>query len=390
MRTQRRAMAKLEGAFLLLMVVGGTSAGIFGLVLAEGYRPIPLSLHLPAITTTLDVKVYNGTSLVGHSIKEDDLTLDNFNLFLQSFLFGTIGGVGGQSVTLTTIAGASATFNVWVSGSGNGITFIQASCEPNCGGQIELGTSNVAAARSDHAIGVAYLSFFNTVSTSCNTGATDSVIVSGSETATSGATIQESVLGIQQGSSREIFFHDTFAGITVAAGNTIVVQYTLNLPATYSQNLCNYLAEFFNNGFGTSSHQNAFTMVASDGTTPQFCIWTVSSGASALLNGACSGFSLPANPDNIAMGTGTTSFTPTSYALTSQQVTAAVSSNNYQSTLGIVSGTAQETFTGAITVSEVGVYILANSKNWFMVYMTFPGQSVSANAILGCTVQVTD
>lgn len=333
------------------------------------------------IALSLNVTVTNPQ---GHRIaniyEPHDLIVNNFYHWLIAFL-DNAQSLQTISTTMTDVGSTTRTVNVWYSA----VTSPPCNVEMlNCanagqGGLIEVGTSSVAATRSDVVLGNPFQTYFYT-SSACSQGTTDSVLVSGSENANSGATISESGLFVQGtgggavGGHTYMLAHDIFSGIPVSGGNTITVQYAWSLNnAGFNYNLCEFLAAMFTqpNGAGNQIKTPNALMVFYD-TLGRNVSWApacynagISAGAplwylspSTPSASTCQSWSAAniANAIQIAIGTGSNAFTPTTRSLTTFYAENYITSTSYDA-----AGNAYETanillVTGA-TISEAAIYL---------------------------------
>ena len=326
---------------------------------------MPISVNLK-----LEINVTNHGKLVSSNTFPHDLILNNFYDWLIAALDNAQSSATVSTSGMKDTAGTAITIPVWGNQYCTAADYCLGYAGAGQGGLIEVGTLTTAAARTDYNIGSAYQSYFDTSST-CSTGSTDSVVVTGSENANTAATITEAGLFVQNAAVTVMLAHDVFTGIAVSAGNTITVQYTWSFNnAGFNYNLCEFFAALFtqpNGASGTIKTPNSL-MVFYD-TSGRNVSWVPSgscSGYAGMFIGvlastnptssACTGSSANYNFMQIHIGTGSTAFTPTTRALTSNYASNYITNVNYDG-----AGNAYETAnillsTGA-TISEAAIYL---------------------------------
>ena len=393
------------------------------------------NLHVPiSVNLALNVSVYQSPTnhtLIANRYLPHDLILNNFYLWLTAFLNNCQSACGSIGATLTNTAGSGQADSAWGT---NSVTCAASSTGINCnlsgtGGLIEVGTVSTAAARTDSNLGAAYQTYFDTSST-CSAGSTDSVVVTGSENANTGTTITESGLFIQfnraSSTTTVMLAHDVFGGVVVSGGNTITVQYTWSLNnAGFNYNLCELLAAYWTQPNGASGQVKTpaalsvffdtagrnvtwYPTCGAAVSTFQGSLWPAAS--SNPTSSACVAWSSTdlVNAMQIAIGTGSASFTPTTRSLTSFYAQNYITNTNYDS-----AGNAYETAnillaTGA-TISEAAIYLTLpkgcigyspnhggaggscitsyGSDTIMLLAATFTGQAVPNGQSIGVTFQ---
>ena len=408
---------------ILLMGLIAVSGGFGAFILAHNTSS-PQS-PLGGIDVNLHVTVRNQT---GQIIPQDtrnvngDLVLNNFNNFLAG-LFNPTGasvtgggnlapGAGSGSGSGTNCDSGSNPSASFFWGASNCIDSSESigydsnteTCTTTspCGGMVEIGTSSTAPTRADTGVTTLYGSETLTSSSTCSTGTTDSVDFSGTVSITSTATITEAAGGINTaygyasgGATTGVgfqyfnFFHDTFTGISVASGDSVDVSYSVSLgTAGFNVNLCNFLAGLFS----PVTNQNGVAVSLKDtaGTATDFYIWTnQGSSANCILSTSASGCSSPSAASFIAIGTGTTAYTPTTYALGTQVASTTMGTISY------VSGTTSTiyypgTFTTASgdPITEGAIGLTLSSNNYLFFGSTFTAQS--AGNPFGISAEISD
>lgn len=418
-------------AVVLLAFSGALYLGVQPKSVQADSVTIPMSIQLAQQT---NVTAKNGTLLYSQTLKHD-LLVSNFFTMLEGFFSNAQSGTS-VSESLTTTADASKTVYFWGqtnTGTGNAWTAVVL----GGGGVIEVGTGTPTVTRTDYALLDPYQSFFST-STTCNTGTTDSVTIAGSENAATSTTISESGLFYAWGSSAVFYFmlsHDTFTGISIAAFNTITIQYTLSWAnAGFNYNLCNLFAGYLTQPNGQSNTYKSPTSLTvfydtngySVGYSP-LCGYLAETAYCNGGTGFTSAYAAPfaplassnpvtsqasyfpsgdtVNTVQICIGTGSTAFTPASYSLTSKYACNYVSSVTYDGVNNVYVTTTITLATGA-TISEAGVYITVpntciqytvagnscgsyGSDTTMWMAATFSGQVVANGGAIAITFQIT-
>lgn len=339
-----------------------------------------LSVHLALNVTVL--KSSTNHTVIANRYEANDLLTNNFFLWLGAMMTNAPSG-GSSSSSLKSTGGASVTYYGWSTVSEDCPSAYYNCVNVNEGGLIEVGTGTTAAARADYVLTTPFQSFFGT-STACATGSTDSVTISGAENAASGGTITEAGLFLQQyyNSATFMFAHDVFTGISVSSGNTIVIQYTLSLNnAGFNFNLCQFLASALtqpNGQGGTIKVPTQFlNYYDSQGRTDALCYGApignpatinsqfvmplfgiTSTSAPNIANcgywyAGLTGFA--ANAVQICIGTGSPTFSPTSYELAAQVSCGYVTAQSYDSAGNLYLTTDIIVSPGA-TISEAGLF----------------------------------
>ena len=382
---------KLTVLFVLTLLVSGVGAYIYG---AQQHPTSKSSLSMgntETVKLAISSMIHNDVNLAlnvtvtdpsGHRVantyQPNDLIVNNFYNWLIAFLNNAQSSalVGPSGIKNT--AGGSVTVYTW--GTGSVGTCGSSPALLNCvsagqGGLIEVGTSSTAATRADYNVGTAFQSYFTTNSV-CAQNTVDSIVVTGSENANSSTTLTEAGLFLQgQGPTTIMLAHDVFGGVSVSASNTITVQYTWTLNNVgFNYNLCEYLAGLFTqpNGAGNLIKTPNALMVFYD-TLGRNVTWAQASSTSQGASTTASLFPLASsspttsttaawnagaanNAMKIAIGTGSSAFTPTSRALTTFYQSNYISTTSYDS-----AGNAYETATMSLatgaTIGEAAIYL---------------------------------
>jgi hypothetical protein len=188
------------------------------------------------------------------------MVMNNFMNFLASWL--TYEGTTSASSTFT-MTDTTGTVDTLV-GRDSGATYSTCSwaCEittpPYAGGYIAVGTGTTAVARTDHKLTTQYQSLV-TVTTPTYDPSTGNIVFGVGIIAGTAASISE--VGFFENwyiggltFADFLMFHDTFTAIAVSPGNTISIQYTVQLGSTaYNNNLGVLLAAIFANPLGTAT-----------------------------------------------------------------------------------------------------------------------------------------
>ena len=378
---------------ILLMGLIAVSGGFGAFMLAHNTSP-PQS-PLGGINVHLHVTVRNQT---GALIPQDtrnvngDLVLNNFNYFLGG-LFDPSGAsiTGSGQVLDSSNGGGYAGNDVWTSSN-----YVDTSdgCTTSaiCGGFVGIGTSTTAPARTNYGLGSQYGSFVSAASSTCSTGTTDTIDFSGTVPITSTATITEAAGGSenqQNALGPIVYFHDTFTGISVASGDSVDASYSVSLgTAGFNVNLCNILAGFFTPV--TSATAVSVSLKDTAGTAVTWYMWQPANSNGCFLSTSATACSAPTSPASfIAIGTGTTTYTPTTYALGTQVASATMGTISY------VSGTTSTiyypgTFTTASgdSITEGAIGLTLSSNNYLFFGSTFTAQS--AGNPFGISAEISD
>lgn len=378
----------LYGSYAQTRQVGAAGSNVTETTNGNGQSYLMAHLYVNVALNVTVQKSAQDPTVVAKVYQPHDLIVNNFfNYFKSMFLSAASSQI--TTVSLTDTSNTVDTPNMW-NGNPNQNQYGIGWTSIGGGGLIEVGTSNTAPARSDFQLSAPYQTFFTAISAGlCTTGASSSsIIISGSENAQSSATIQEAGLfskfdSISSSVATYMFAHDTFAGVAVTTANVITISYTWTLnSAGLNRNLCNYLSGLFNNvNFGTTPGLTGSTSVREPAGSdvlfmtgganvtwavhcqPSSTVWALGplnplpssspSTAGCNANGWTSSLSQAVT---IAVGTGTTAFTPSSNAL---------NTFNHQSvtTLTTYDGAGNLFITGAnvlpssATISEAAVYI---------------------------------
>jgi len=171
--------------------------------------------------------------------KESDLILNNFRNMLAVLLrpFENLASGVARFADLVDLTGTGRSIAIWGNAAveaGDGFSFTSADVSPSwpTGVRIRIGTSTVAPARTDYKLGaeVAY-------ATPSQTVGADYISLSASITLTAAADIAEAGLSsfyqlwldVAAEWYEFLLFRDTFTPISVPAGGTISVTYTITL-----------------------------------------------------------------------------------------------------------------------------------------------------------------
>lgn len=348
------------------------------------------------INVALNVTVTDHGKYIGGVYQAHDLLTNNFYAFLTAF-FTNAGSGGSVTWSLKDTSNTARTGTAWGgSGSSSCCTshdfgFI---APLGGGGQFEVGTGSVAPTRADYQLGGPYQSFFTAITTACAaTSSSSSFTMTGSENAQTGATITEAGAFLNAGPSGGTAYNflmarDTFAGVSVSTGNTITVQDTFTLnSAGLNRNFCTMLATLFSNvnfgtsqGFGGAStnirapiplstffatiganvtyttdcgdagggaghFQGIFTPLASASPSASSCNWwTDGTGADTQ------------NILYVAVGTGTSAFTPSSNSLNAFSHSSVITQVTYDNA-GDLYITATNVLSVQTTVAEAAIYL---------------------------------
>jgi hypothetical protein len=266
-QAQAGSSGKRKTAVVLLIVLIALSSlvGSYEFVLArQSTSPLSTAAGLPAqnypLAAQLSVKVYDKGILQASVTENDDMVMNNFMNFLQSWLSYEGSSSASSTFTMTDNSGTARTL-VGRDSAGTSTTCTWA-CEistpPYAGGYIAVGTGTAAPARTDYKLASQYQSLV-TVTQPTYDPSTGNIVFGVGIIAGTAASISE--VGFFEnwfigGTSFADFlmFHDTFPTVAVAAGSTISVQYTVQLGSTaYNNNLGLILAAIFANALGTAS-----------------------------------------------------------------------------------------------------------------------------------------
>jgi hypothetical protein len=270
--------------FLIAIVAVSCLAGTYAFILSRqtsttsGASP---SQSLP-VSAQLSVKVYNGSVLKASATENDDMVMNNFMNFLASWL--TYEGTTSASSTFT-MTDTTGTVDTLVGRDSSAIYTTctwacEASSPPYAGGYIAVGTGTAVVARTDHKLTTQYQSLV-TVTTPTYDPSTGNIVFGVGIIAGSAASISE--VGFFENwyiggftFADFLMFHDTFSTIAVSAGNTISIQYTVQLGSTaYNNNLGILLAAIFANPLGTAS---SVKLNPTSGTSQTVSVYNLASG----------------------------------------------------------------------------------------------------------------
>lgn len=367
---------------------------------------------IDGVTVGLDVKAYHAgqTTPYAHRYLPNDLVLDNFNNFLKAFFGQT--QTDSQCASVKNVAGTTNNLNILYFSSGTcssassiwGFEQTNNNCDtiPYCGGRITIGTGS-SVSRTDFKLQTQYNSDVSVSTSICNAGATDNDAISASVPITSTVGIQEAGLDLM-GSTQSgnyngpwLMFHDSFTTINAVNGDTVTVTYTINWNnAGFNFNICTTFAAIFTGSINAANYAAnvgvSVTLTKTGGGTNTFYVWcNKASGAITLwaTTSSC-GVTFSTNNAYIAIGTGTTAFTPTSTQLNTQLATSTITTYQYSSTNGQVYWSTSFNIGTTNTITEAGLFNTINSNNYMFAAKTFTGQTETANTAWGITLQVTD
>jgi hypothetical protein len=354
-----------------------------------------------SISLSIDVKAYHSDGqLYAERNLPDDLINNNLNtLLLQMF-------TPNQSCdNYLDTANAFLTLVIYGTvGCSPAIYLIYnpTSCNsaPYCGTRIAIGTGSNTPARSDYQLQTIYGGYFADTS-SCVTGATDTVQITGSDSITSTVAITEAGLFsylAYPGGVSVMLSHDTFTAINAVNGDTVTVTYDLSLNNSgFTNQFCNWLAAILQ-GSVQSTFSNTVTLTDTSGNIATYSVWCSTAAGTFIINSASPcGSSVLTNTNAFILmeiGTGTNAFTPSSEHLTSPIGSPTPISNTvYSSANGQIYYTT--TFTGissSNTITEAGVFLslTATPHLYLMFALTFTGQSQAANTPFGLSLEFTD
>ena len=191
------------------------------------------------------------------------------------------------------------------------------------------------------------------------------------------------------GSHDVIYFHDTFTGISVASGDSVDVSYTVSLgTAGFNVNLCNVLAAFFSPV--TSATAVSVSLKDTAGTAVTWYMWQPTTATGCFLSSSSTACTGPTHPASwIAVGTGTTAYTPTTYALGTQVGAAEMGTISYvEGTTSTIyyPGTFTTVSGDSVTEGAIGLNLTANDYIFFG--STFTAQS--AGNPFGISAEISD
>jgi hypothetical protein len=394
---------------MLILILG---LSMFDGVMYASHQLTPQTVAKDAvdsISLSIDVKAYHSDgTLYAERNLPNDLINNNLNtLLLRMFT------PNENCITLLNTGNTYVTFNIY--GTVNSCTAQFENASPNCnsvpycGTVMAIGTGTNAPARSDYQLQAIYGGYFADTS-SCVTGTTDTVQITGSDSITSSVSITEAGLFINlpYANSAYIYIlsHDTFTAINAVNGDTVTVIYDLSLNNSgFTTQFCNWLSDILA-GSMQSTSSNTVTLTDTLGNTATYQVWcsTTPNNAEEFLIISVSGdcgtqgtTSVTTNTNAFILmeiGTGTVSFTPSSTHLTSPIGSPTPISNTvYSSANGQLYYTT--TFTGissSNTVTEAGVFLsLTSTPHLYLMFaLTFTGQSQTANTPFGLSLEFTD
>jgi hypothetical protein len=280
---------------------------------------------LDQINVGLNLRVLNPDgSMVSNTSYPDDIITNQFVEFFGNFLGGNncfnLNAVGGSGKSVCNEA-----VSPFVTAYACCYTYFY---DGGDGGYIGIGTGTVAPARTDSAL-ESQVGSWTPISPPVVSGT--SVIVASGITLTAAETISEAGFALQTGgwtttqtpafntNGLFLFFHDTFTGISVAADQTLQVQYTLNFPSTANQNLVALVGSMFQyvaQSYSGTYEDNIAPMVDSSGTTHAAGSLRVWYGVAT--NGCSASYLTCTATPLIEVGTSTTAPTDTDYQLNAQ------------------------------------------------------------------------
>jgi len=171
--------------------------------------------------------------------KEGDLILNNFKNLLAGWLspLEALAEGSRRDVNVVTTGGTAFAAPVWANalhGSGQGLAFTSGHKSPSywIGTKIRVGTSTVAPTRDDYKLGaeVASAAPSQTVGADYISWAASMVLETAADVAEAGMSVRvQAKFLVALDSYPTLIFRDTFAAISVPAGGTISVTYTLTL-----------------------------------------------------------------------------------------------------------------------------------------------------------------
>jgi hypothetical protein len=387
---------------MLILILG---LSMFDGVMYASHNLTPQTVAKDAvdsISLSIDVKAYHSDgTLYAERNLPNDLINNNLNTLLLEMFTPNVTCVSNYVSTSNTALNLE-TYNS--AGACDGITYSGAglcNTAPYCGTVEAIGSGTNAPARSDYQLQTIYGSYFADTS-SCVTGTTDTVQITGSDSITSSVSITEAGLFIHLvygGSGVTMMLsHDTFTAINAVNGDTVTVTYDLNLNNSgFTTQFCNWLADILQ-GSIQSTNTNSVTLTDTKGNIATYSVWCNGSGGSVyqvIISSSCGTVLTNTNAFILMeIGTGTVSFTPSSTHLTSPIGSPTPISNTvYSSANGQLYYTT--TFTGissSNTITEAGVFLSLNSApNLYLMFaLTFTGQSQTVNTPFGLSLEFTD
>jgi hypothetical protein len=399
---------------MLILILG---LSMFDGVMYVSHQLTPQTVAKDAvdsISLSIDVKAYHSDgTLYAERNLPNDLINNNLNTLLLQMFTPTETCVTNYVSTSNTAlnletynTGYSSSYCRAITNPGGGQT-AYCNTAPYCGTIEAIGTGTNTPTRSNYQLQTIYGSYFADTS-SCVTGTTDTVQITGSDSITSSVSITEAGLFINlvydpynnpPGPQIMMLSHDTFTAINAVNGDTVTVTYDLSLNNSgFTTQFCNWLADILQ-GSIQSTYTNSVTLTDTKGNIATYYVWCSSPSnvdQSVIIQSSC-GTSVLTNTNAFILmeiGTGTVSFTPSSTHLTNPIGSPTPISNTvYSSTNGQLYYTT--TFTGissSNTVTEAGVFLSLNSApNLYLMFaLTFSGQSQTANTPFGLSLEFTD
>ena len=238
-------------------------AGVYGFSLAHqstasSGAPTP---NFP-LAAQLSVKVYDSSGALKASVTQnDDMVMNNFMNFLASWMTNEGYTSAPSTFTMTDTTGTVDT----LVGRDSLSTYTTCTwaCEissaPYAGGYIAVGTGTTAVARTDHKLTTQYQSLVTVTQPTYDPSTGQHRLRRRDHRRVGrehirGRVLRELVHRRHESWANFLMFHDTFTAVPVSAGNTISIQYTVQLGSTaYNNNLGTLLAAIFANPLGTAS-----------------------------------------------------------------------------------------------------------------------------------------
>lgn len=392
MQIQRRKKMRdlAMGLLALSLIIGSGFLGIYlhsyqGPSMADQIRGQAIQ-GLSGMNVSLNVTATspNGEKIAS-TYQPHDLILNNFiDFFSALFQSETASGVNTFQMTDNTDTSRYFSFSPGgdtCGGSDNGLLCTSSGIDT--GGEVGIGTSATAPARTDYNLG-AINGVLTAVSFPSWDGANENLTIAGSVTTTAAGTIQEAgyflylhycgtsttcSIGASSDNTPVMMMHDTFTGISVGIGDIIALSYTIHFPSDFTNNF-GYLMEalFANSGGGNiKTSTNPTTEGGSS-----LAISTYSNSLTGLTELASISAASTSDPSIlVTVGTGNTAPAATDYKLVSPVT-------GYGGVIG-TSVTPNATITGSITlgsatnVTEWGIYFQNGEGTlsyWILVYRT--------------------
>lgn len=370
---------------------------------------------IDSITAKVEVQAFHPGQSVPYATRTtpNDLMTDNFNdLMLGIFTNSPAGGAVIIPQPWKNTLGTAESDYIWSTTTYYGFTTTNgvAACGAStaeCGGRLSIGNSYSTPTRTDTQITTILGAWFNAASSTCNTGATDSVVVSGSVVTGSTSNtpgLQEAglyIYGYSAGaSSREgyLLAHDIFTpAIAETSGDTVTVTYTLSLNAVgITTNFCYLLAALIAPITANSANvdQNTVGLVSVGGGTTTFGVWCGMGTVGVLTTTTNCGAAYSSNDVFMGIGTGSggtpPTFTPASHNLASQYATATAQVASYTSATGVVALTYTFTLGSTQTINEAGLFLILSSTNFAFFLISFTGQTFASSTATGISMELTD